>query len=49
MISNIIDWGVDCFYEFKWLVEDAVSWGIEFIKTLLQELSAAILRIRKLK
>lgn len=49
MISNIIDWVVDCLYESKWLVENAVSWGIEFINTLLQELSAEILGIWKLK
>lgn len=49
MISNFIDWMVDSVYEFKWLVEDVVSWEIEFFKSLLQVLFATILRIRKLK
>ena len=38
MISNFIDWIVDSLYELKWLIEDMVSWEVNSLKTIVQEI-----------
>ena len=38
MISDFIDWIVDSLYELKWLIEDMVSWEVNSLKTIVQEI-----------
>ena len=38
MISDSIDWIVDSLYELKWLIEDMVSWEVNSLKTIVQEI-----------
>lgn len=42
MISDFIDWLVDGLYEFKWLIEDLVSWEVNSLKTIVQEIRGQI-------
>lgn len=44
MISNFIDWMIDGLYEFKWFVEKVVAWGVNSLKTSVQEI---VRRIKK--
>ena len=38
MISDFIDWIVDSLYELKWLIEDMVSWEVNSLKTIVQDI-----------
>ena len=38
MISDFIDWIVDSLYKLKWLIEDMVSWEVNSLKTIVQEI-----------
>lgn len=42
MISDFIDWIVDSLYELKWLIEDMVSWEVNSLKTIVQEIRGRI-------
>ena len=42
MISNFIDWMIDSLYDFKWLIEDMVSWEVNSLKTIVQEIRGRI-------